>query len=180
MVATVFVALEEVKRSAARGKQNGVAWFSKSATFFQCFAHGEGIGYRFALLVEEVMQLLVVQAHIDQSGATFAYQLLNLGVVIAFVLAAQDEHGRCLHRHQGVPTRVDVGGLRVVDVLNAIDDTALLQTMFDPLERHKRLSDSLFLDARNACRDSGSHGVVEVVRTRQWQFVDVNVDYLIH
>ena len=87
-----------------------------------------------------------MQTQIDQCRALFAYQLFYLGVVVAFVLTAQDEHRLGGHALQSVPTGVDVGSLRVVDEVHTSYVAHALQSVFHPLEVTQRLADILLFD----------------------------------
>ena len=83
--------------------------------------HGLDIGHGKSESVKEVMQLLVVQTHVNQSAAFLAYQIGYLVVVVTLVLAAQYQDALYRHALQGIPAAVHVGGLGVVDEVNSVN-----------------------------------------------------------
>ena len=120
---------------------------------------------------EEIHEFLVVKAHADDGFHLVFHELLDFRVVVAFVLAAEDEHRWGGHALEGIPCGIDVGGLGVVDVAHAVDGGYVFQAVFHGLEVFERLADAVFLDMERGGGDAGSHGVVEVVEAGEGEAV---------
>ena len=81
--------------------------------------HAVRVANRNAHSVEEVVQFAVVGSEKYQTFAFFLYQFLDGIVVVALVLAANDEDDRSGHAFECIPAGIHVGGFGVVDVLHA-------------------------------------------------------------
>ena len=110
------------------------------------------VAYGYAHLAEEFVQLGVVGTEEYECATLLLYEFLYLVVVVALVLATDDEHGRGLHAFERIPACVDVGGLRVVDILHASHLAYLLQTVLHTGEVAETLAYHGVLDAADvAC-----------------------------
>ena len=70
-----------------------------------CVAHGD------AERVEVLVQLGVVGAKVHQPDTLLLHQVEDVVIIVAFVLASQDEDGWRAHAFQRVPASVHVGCL---------------------------------------------------------------------
>ena len=117
--------------------------------------------YRY-LAGKEVEKLGVVLAHAHDCFYLAAYKVFYFGVVVAFVLAAQYEHGAfCVgHAFERVPAGIYVCGLGVVYVYCTAFCGRIFKTVFNSFEVFKGATYVLAPYVEQACRQSGCHGVV--------------------
>ena len=134
------------------------------------------VAYRYAQAVEIVVQLAVVGTEIYQPCAFLLYERFYGIVVVALVLAADNEYCRCLHAFQCIPAGIDICGLRVVDVFHACHLGDLFQTVLDTGEVAEALPDDLFPDASNVGCDTGGKRVVDIVLARQRELLLFHVE----
>ena len=118
-----------------------------------------------------LVELLVMEAHEDEGVALGADEVVDLGVVITFVLAAEDEDGRCGHGLEGIPAGVDIGRFGVVDETDAADGSDILESVLDALEGFERLADDVFANTDDVRGNRRRHGVQDVMATLERQFV---------
>ena len=123
------------------------------------------------------MELRVVGTEIDQADALLLYQLLDGIIVVALVLAAQDEDGGRGHAFQCIPACIHVGGLRVIDILYASHTCYFLQSMLHPLEVAQALAQVLVLDAAQVGSNACGQAVVHVVLAAQAQRLLLHIEW---
>ena len=104
-----------------------------------------------------------MQTHEHQRVTFLLHQRINLAVVIAFVLATQDEHGRCGHRFERVPAGVDVRCFAVVDPTYVANGGYILQPVLHAFERRQTLAYHIVLDMQQLRGDGCCHRVVLVM-----------------
>ena len=120
--------------------------------------------------IEMFVQFLVVESHVNQCMTLLANEVVNLGVVIALVLSAEDEHGGCGHGTEGVETTIDIGGFGVVDETDAVFLAYELQPVLYSGKRAQGGGDDGVVDTRFACGERGGSGVEAVVHALQTEF----------
>ena len=116
-------------------------------------------------------QFLIVQAHEDERVAFLAHQFVYLRIVVSFVFAAEDEHGRRGHGLQRVPAGIDVRRLGVVDIPYAFDGSYILQSVLHALEGLQTLANNFVLDLEHIRCDGGRHRVQYVMTSFECQFI---------
>ena len=112
-----------------------------------------------------------MEAHEDEGVAFLPNEVVDLGVVIALVLAAEDEDGGCGHRLEGIPAGVDIGGLGVIDETDTTDRSHILETVGDTLKGHEALADDLLADTHHIGGDSSRHRIEDIMASLEGQFV---------
>lgn len=116
----MFVAIEEVEACAARGEEHGVAG---SCDFG---AGGNGVGDRMSVadyghfIAEEIEEFSIVDAHADDSFHLIFDEIFYFGIIVAFIFSAEYKDSGASHAFEGIPSRIDVGSLRIVDIDDAI------------------------------------------------------------
>ena len=97
LFAAVFHILEEIERGTAGRKEHGVAGLCQASAGGHAVGHAVGVGYGnavgFGQRIEGFVEFGVVGSQINE-GATFAlHEVVEGGVVVAFVESADNEHG---------------------------------------------------------------------------------------
>ena len=124
-------------------------------------------------------QLGVVQPHADQRVHLLPRELLQRAVVVALVRTAGDPHQRAFHAFEGIPHRVDVGSLRIVDPQHALLLGHRFEPVFDGREVVERLADLRRSHAGGQRRERRSHGIVGVVKSGDAHLRHVDLDRLL-
>ena len=135
-----------------------------------------GVAHGNAQRVEEVVQLSVVGSEIHQPRALLQHQVANGVVVVALVLAADDENHLRAHALQRIPTGVHVGGFRVVDVVDTAHRGHPLQAVLHTGEIAQALADVLLAYAADVRGDAGGQRVVDVVLAGEAQLLLLHVE----
>ena len=135
-----------------------------------------GVAHGNAQRVEEVVQLGVVGSEIHQPRALLQHQVANGVVVVALVLAADDENHLRAHALQRIPTGVHVGGFRVVDVVDTAHRGHPLQAVLHTGEIAQALADVLLAYAADVRGDARGQRVVDVVLAGEAQLLLLHVE----
>ena len=135
-----------------------------------------GVGHRDALgfgeLVEGFVELGVVGSEIDQCAAFAAHQVVEGGVVVAFVESPDDEHrglSLCVECHEA---SVDVSGLGVVDILHAVETSYAFESMFHAGKIGKTAGQRFLVHTRSECCEGCRLAVAQVVFARQGELCE--------
>ena len=114
-------------------------------------------------------ELAIVLAHEDQRMAFGLDQLVDLAIVVALVLAAEDKHRRRCHALQCIPTRIDISGLGVVDITHTTHGSHVLQTMVNSSKLLQTLANHIVVDIQYLRSNTRSHRVILIVLALQTQ-----------
>ena len=129
--------------------------------------HGGRVGDGQAQTVERRVQFAVAGAEIDHGAAFLLDQRQDVGIVVALVLAADDEHDGRRHGLEGHVAGIDVGGLAVVDIVHAADGGHALQAVLHAGEVGQTGLYRLGRGAGGQRRLCRRQSVAQVVQARQ-------------
>ncbi len=109
----------------------------------------------------------------------FPHQVGQDAVVVSLVGAAGNPHNGFALAFQGVPGRIHVGGLGIVDIQHVADAQNGLQPVFDGLEGRQGLPDHIVADARRLGCQGRRHGVVNIVPSAECKLLQVQVAFFL-
>ena len=177
MFSAVFVTGEEVEACAAGAEQDDVARFGERCGCLDGLLCGACIDYPvFSGDAGKCgVDLSVVDSEADDGLDLFTDEVLQDGVVVALVLAADNPDDGFGLAFERVPRRVDIGGLGVVDVEHVFDAQDRLQAVLDGLEGSEGLADDLVVDVHRLGGEGCCHRVVDVVASAEGEFLEIDL-----
>src|ERR1035437_787095 len=161
----VFVAVKLIEAGTGRSQQHYIGLTGRFTRALDC-----------GLQRPDACDLGSLRLRLDLSGSradgvhalhSLLEQRIQHTVVAALVLAAKNQVNAPGKRLQRLDGRVNVGGLRIVVILDATDRSNVLQTMLDRLERGDRAPDLCRLDSRQHSDTDCREHIFEIVRALQ-------------
>ncbi len=159
----MYVALEEVEACTRRREQHRIALANRAHhrlhSLLKRVARDNvrhNAGKRF-------FEFLVIDTHTHKRMHLLLRKVEEWGVTSPLICATRNPDRRASHTFEGIPRRIDIRSLRVVDILDIISCSDRLQAVLDSGKVVQRTLYLLRLDTRcEGCQNS-RHSVVGVV-----------------
>lgn len=114
---------------------------------------------------ESLYDLFVVNPHTYNRFHTLFNQVVQQRVVVPFVRTAQNQYSGFVHALQRIPGAIHIGGLAVVDELNAPYHCYKFHPVFQAMEILHCLPYLFLADADGGCGYTCCHSIIMVVFT---------------